>query len=183
MNNDSNNDTLGSVNREGHAIAYNASIVETVRTMDEIVGMHPDLLQAIVDSCNSRHNGTEPSADTVRMLDDLVGPDIAPATLDMVGEYCDGDTNPMDLRDAMMNEWPLEVLVTRPMGTDDPHDISKITLAVTVGGPRCEVEVDGSYWATVTTWWWGEHAAARVHAPNLSPWWFDYVYMSDGGPR
>lgn len=170
MNNDSN-ETLGGVNREEHAEAYNASIVETVRTMNEIVGMHPDLLGSIVGVCDSRHNGTEPDIDTVRMLDDLVGPDLSESALEMVAEYCSGDTDPDELVQLMLDQWPLEVLVTRPLG-DRGGALRQVTLLVTVGGPRCDVEVDGGDFVGVTTWWWGEHATARVHAPAFSAWWF-----------
>jgi hypothetical protein len=171
VNNDTNNDPSDSVNRQGHALAYNASIAETVQTMDAILRLHPDMLKSIVDVCNSWHNGTAPDPDTARMLDDLVGPDIADAALSMIAENCGGDTDADDIVPNIMHPWPLEVMVTHPI--QEPANVRSVTLVVTVGGPRCEVTVPAVEAVTVTTWWGVEQATAQVDAPLFSDWWFE----------
>lgn len=149
---------------------YTDGQLERVRALDELLEMDADMLRAIVDVCNCAVSGDELDPDT-----EATPVDVSGDLLEMIGEYCNGDTDADDIVHTMMDDYVLEVKVTRILGDTDGSPWA-VVLVVTLGGPHCEVHLDGSNDVRIVTHWGGDiEGRGWLRAGNFAGWWFDLV--------
>jgi hypothetical protein len=142
--------------------------------IEELLTMDPDMLRAVVDVCNCAVSGEELDDETVETPVDVSG-----YLVQLVGEYCNGDTDPDDVVPAIMDGHVLEVKVTRTMGDTDPEP-REVVLVVTLGGPHCEYIINGSDTVRVVTYWGGDTGRNQTEAGSFVGWWWDLVTDLEG---